>query len=41
MLKIQWLITVAKAHTKLGDWEKADRFLTEAQNKLKDGCNSN
>lgn len=38
MLKIQWQISVAKMHTKLGEWEKADRYLTEAKSKLKSNC---
>jgi hypothetical protein len=38
MLKVQWLISVAKMHTKLGDWQKADQFLTQAMDKLKTKC---
>jgi hypothetical protein len=39
MLKMQWLVTVAKNYTKLGDWQSADKFFTEAQNKLNKKCN--
>jgi hypothetical protein len=30
---------VAKNYTKLGDWKSADKFFTEAQNKLNKKCN--
>jgi len=40
MMKIHWYLITAKAHTKLGDWCEADKFFTDAQNKLKStNCN--
>lgn len=32
---IDWLVKVAKAHAKLGDFVKADRFFTQAKEELK------
>lgn len=35
MLSVQWLLTVAKSHSKLGDFVKAQRFFEQAKKLLK------